>query len=132
MSLRLQMTIMLDLNSAHNNLSGDLRGETDNNHRMRDDLAAVEDAIKRNELDHANHVNNIRDLENHNDTSRANQDDLNRKIDDIEHQIRDITANLNVLDGQLKGLQTDLDHLNANADDLGNKLNAETDNSNNL
>lgn len=106
-------------------LDADVRAEIDINGGLRRELDDLHGRIDAGEL-------RQKELESANAASRANQDKLNRDIDDIEHRIRDRTAQISVLEGKARGLRIDLDHLEASCGDLKGKLDAEVDLSNKI
>lgn len=111
------------LKAVANGLDMDIKTEIDVNNDLKDKLDDLRDRIDRGEI-------RQRELDNLNSTSRKNQDRLSRDIDDIEHRIRDITAQISVLDNKARGFRIDLDHLEGKCGDLAGKLDAEIDLSN--
>lgn len=115
------------LKDVADRLDRDIKIEVDVNNGLRKELDDYNNRIRVNDDDHHNHVGRIRKLEADNNNSRANQDDLNRDIDDVEHRIRDVTAKISVLEGKARGLRVDLDHLESTIGDLTGKHDAESD-----
>lgn len=113
------------LKATANGLDADVRAEIDSNNALRRELDDLHNRIDSAEV-------HQKELEIANAGSRANQDRLNRDIDDCEHRIRDVTAQISVLEGKARGLRIDLDHLEATCGDLRGKLDAEIDLSNRL
>lgn len=115
------------LSHVASKLDKEIQIEVDSNNKLRRELDDLQKRIRHNDEDHSSHHKRIRQLESDNHHSRNHQDNLNRDIDDVEHRIRDVSANINVLDGKIRGLRVDLDHLEATVGDLTGKYDAETD-----
>lgn len=111
------------LKHTANGLDADIKVEIDVNNDLKAKLDDLSNRINKGELRQS-------ELENSNSISRKNQDRLSRDIDEIEHRIRDVTAQISVLDNKARGLRIDLDHLEGKCGDLAGKLDSEIDLSN--